>query len=61
MIARLLEGLRSWWAVEDPEKRIEGGSGPCLDPAYNSQYTGERRLRRLSEAAEEHERRSDEN
>ena len=59
MLRPLLERLRSWWAVEDPDDRIEGGDGPYLDPAYNGRYTAERRLGQLSEAAEEHERRSD--
>jgi hypothetical protein len=45
--------LAQWWAVEDPEERIEGSGEAHLDPAYNSRYTAERRLKQLSEAQDE--------
>lgn len=44
MLRSLLQRLRSWWAVDDPDERIEGGGGVYLDPAYNSRYTAERAL-----------------
>jgi len=44
MIRSLLARLRSWWAVDDAEERIEGEGGVHLDPAYNSRYTAERHL-----------------
>jgi len=44
MIRALLERFRSWWAVEDPDERIDGDGGVYLDPAYNSRYTAERNL-----------------
>jgi len=44
MLQSLLERLRSWWAVEDPDERIKGGGDVYLDPAYNSRYTAERNL-----------------
>lgn len=59
MIVRPLKGaitrLREWWAVEDPEERIEGSGDVCLDPAYNGRYTAERELKRLAEADEDEE------
>jgi hypothetical protein len=55
LLSKLRARLAEWWAVEDPEERIEGSGEVHLDPAYNEQYTAERRLRKLAEAQDEHE------
>jgi hypothetical protein len=47
---RLVTRLREWWAVEDPEERIEGSGEVSLDPAYNGRYTAERERERLVDA-----------
>jgi hypothetical protein len=52
MVRSLLERLRSWWAVEDPDERIEGSGEVALDPAYNGRYTAERRLKQYAELDE---------
>jgi hypothetical protein len=44
-LSRFRDRLAEWWAVEDPEDRIEGSGEPYLDPAYNPSYTAERRLK----------------
>ena len=49
MVRSLLERLRSWWAVDDPDDRIEGSGEVDLDPAYNGRYTAERRLKQYAE------------
>ena len=53
IIQRLLARLRAWWAVDDPDERIRGSGEVVLDPAYNSRYTGERRLQELARAGED--------
>jgi hypothetical protein len=53
LLSKLRARLAEWWAVEDPEERIEGSGDPYLDPAYNAQYTAERKLQDLEAAAEE--------
>lgn len=52
MLGRLVERLRSWWAVEDPDERIDGDGDVYLDPAYNGRYTAERHLKEYSEIDE---------
>jgi len=52
-VGRLVARLREWWAVEDPEERIDGPGEGYLDPAYNGRYTAERELNRLAAAGEE--------
>jgi hypothetical protein len=47
---RLVTRLREWWAVEDPEERIEGSGEVSSDPAYNGRYTAERERERLVDA-----------
>jgi len=54
-VGRLVSRLREWWAVEDPEERIDGPGEAYLDPAYNGRYTAERELNRLAAAGEEAE------
>jgi hypothetical protein len=55
MLRSLLGRLRSWWAVEDADERIEGSGEVYLDPAYNGRYTGERRLQQFSQLDEDHD------
>jgi hypothetical protein len=52
-LARLLTRLREWYAVEDPDDRIEGPGEAYLDPAYNGRYEAERELQALANADEE--------
>lgn len=54
-LGRLRKRLADWWAVEDPDERIEGSGEVYLDPAYNGRYTAERKLNELAEAADEDE------
>jgi hypothetical protein len=53
MLRSLLERLRSWWAVDDPDERIDGEGDVYLDPAYNGRYTAERKLKEYAELEEE--------
>lgn len=53
LVFRLAARVRAFWTLEDSEERIEGSGEVYLDPAYNSRYTAERRLRQLSTAQEE--------
>jgi hypothetical protein len=53
-LSRLRERLADWWAVEDPDDRIEGTGEVYLDPAYNGRYEAERNLKDLADA-ETHE------
>lgn len=53
MIGSLLERLGSWWAVDDPDERIDGDGDVYLDPAYNGRYTAERKLKEYSKLDEE--------
>ncbi len=53
VLSSLWTRLAEWWAVEDPDERIEGSGDVYLDPAYNGRYTAERRLQRLADAQEE--------
>jgi hypothetical protein len=46
----LVSRLREWWAVEDPDERIEGSGDVYLDPAYNGRYAAERELQGLADA-----------
>lgn len=52
-LSNLRTRLAEWWAVEDPDERIEGTGEVYLDPAYNGRYTAERRLNDLADAGEE--------
>jgi len=52
-VRQLPARFREWWAVDDPEERIEGPGEAYLDPAYNGRYTAERELKRLAAAEEE--------
>jgi hypothetical protein len=52
LLSKLRARLAEWWAVEDPEERIEGSGEVYLDPAYNPSYTAERNLQELSAADE---------
>jgi hypothetical protein len=52
-LTRVVERVREWWAVDDPEERIEGSGEVTLDPAYNGRYTAERELKRLAAAEDE--------
>jgi hypothetical protein len=54
-LSRLRARIAEWWAVEDPEDRIEGSGEVHLDPAYNGRYTAERRLQELAAAEDERE------
>ncbi|MFB6151055.1 MAG: hypothetical protein ABEJ40_04540 [Haloarculaceae archaeon] len=58
-VARFVARVREWWAVDDPEERIEGSGEVYLDPAYNGRYAGERELQRLAAAGEDDERSDD--
>lgn len=49
-LRRLVTRFREWWAVEDPEDRIEGSGEVSPDPAYNGRYTAERERERLVDA-----------
>ena len=44
LFGRVRERVRSFWDLEDPEKRIEGSGEVHLDPAYNGRYEAEREL-----------------
>lgn len=52
-VGRLVARLREWWAVDDPDERIEGSGEVHLDPAYNGRYEAERELQRLAAADDE--------
>ena len=52
LLSALVDRVRSWWEVDDPEERIEGSGEVYLDPAYNGRYTAERRLGELSDPGE---------
>lgn len=49
----LVTRFREWYAVGDPEDRIEGSGEVHLDPAYNGRYEAEREMQRLSKVAED--------
>ena len=53
MVFGLPDRLREWWAVEDPDERIEGTGNVVPEPAYNSHYGGERELERLAAAGDD--------
>ena len=53
LLSTLRTRLAEWWAVEDPEERIEGSGEAYLDPAYNPSYTAERRLQEMAAAEQD--------
>ncbi len=55
LFGRLRQRVREWWALDPPAERIEGSGEVYIDPAYNSQYTAERRLQALAEAQDDAE------
>ncbi|MCU4751598.1 hypothetical protein OB919_06335 [Halobacteria archaeon AArc-curdl1] len=56
MIQRLVKRVRAWFAVEDPEDRIEGSGEAITSPQHRRSAEAEAELERLQEAAEETER-----
>jgi hypothetical protein len=47
----LVTRFREWYAVSDPNDRIEGSEEVDLDRAYNGRYEADREMRRLSRVA----------
>lgn len=44
MIRSLVDRLREWWSLEDPEERIEGSGEPITSPQHRRSLEAERTL-----------------
>ncbi|AFZ74072.1 hypothetical protein [Natronobacterium gregoryi] len=44
MLRSLLDRLRKWWSVDDPEERIEGSGEPIVSPKHRRAPEAEQAL-----------------